>query len=52
MHLRRDVLSFPGRKDAWEEISYVSGTFSNLFGVEDDVVVMKVKYHWNVQFFT
>lgn len=49
VHLGRDTLAPPGVQDAWEQRDDVLGALTGFVRVEDDVVVVKVQHHRDVQ---
>lgn len=50
VHFRGDALAGPGGQDAGEEVDDVFGALADLGGVEDDVVVVEVQDHGDVEF--
>lgn len=51
VHFRGDVLAFPGGENAGVEVDDVFGAFADLGGVEDDVVVVVVEDHGDIELF-
>ena len=50
VHFGGDGLACPGGKNPGEEVDDVSGALADLGGVEDDVVVVEVEDHGDVEF--
>ena len=52
MHLGGDVLAFPCGKNSWKQVDNIPRALSNFVGIENDIVMMKIKHHGDVELFT
>lgn len=51
MHLWGDILSFPCGEDSRKHVDDIFCALADLVGVENDIVMMKIKDHRNVELF-
>lgn len=51
MHLRGNVLSFPCGEDSRKHVDNILGPLSDFVGVENDIMMMKIKDHGNIELF-
>ena len=51
MHLGGNILSFPSGEDSWKHVDDIFGPLSDFVGVENDIVMMEIKDHGNIELF-